>query len=508
MQFLIDIALLLVYVCGFLIIAAWAWRFWMAYIHGKFLKKIDEESTVLLEIKIPREIMKSPLAMETFILNLNQGSGIGSIYERNFKGNLPSRSSLEIASLEGIIHFYIRTEKKFRLLMEASLYAQYPGIEISEADDYTKLIRYHHLSKDTSIWGVEEFLTQKWKPVDEKTGQNYMKGGKDYEMKADFLPIKTYVDYGLDKDPKEEFKTDPLAQLIELMGSIGEGQYFWYQIVVQTESVFDNKKKFPGFFFNEISGEHYTLVDMANKYKKQIRTAGFNVKNKPMTDEYGDIKQKKIGTDKEGKPIFGDALYKETKALPKKEMDLTKEEKDTLDAINRKISKPLFCVIIRFIYIAKKDKFNYQNIFSLLNAFRGFNGMNSFAPSPTDPYDFPWQNVGGKRVAWRSEEAFDRYVEREGFFPHMRNKHSNDTYSLEAWEDRFFWSSSMKTRKIFHQIYDIIFHPFSHATPDNVSVLNTEELATMWHFPGAVVGTPTLPRIDSMKGVPPVNLPQ
>ncbi len=29
--------------------------------------------------------------------------------------------------------------------------------------------------------------------------------------KGDGYPIKTYVDYGLDKDPKEEYKVDPLG---------------------------------------------------------------------------------------------------------------------------------------------------------------------------------------------------------------------------------------------------------------------------------------------------------
>lgn len=509
MQLLIDIALIIVYLCGFLLVYAWAWRFWLAYIHGKFLKKLNEENAVLLEIKLPREISKSPAAMETFMLNLNQGSGVSGAYAKYYKGTLPTTFSLEIASLEGIIHFYIRTEKKFRLLIEGSLYSQYPGIEIIEADDYTKSIRYHHLAKDAAIWGAQYHGNgKKWTPINEKTGEAYKKGGKDYEMNANFFPIKTYVDYGLDKDPKEEFKIDPLAQVIELMGSIGKGQYFWYQLVVQIESVFDGKSKFPKFFVNEVAGEHYSLADMAKMYKKQLRTSGFTIAGKPITDEFGDTKQKKIGVDGEGKPIFGDAIHKETKAIPKDEMKLTKEERDELDVINRKLSKPLFCTAIRFLYISQGDKFNFQNIFSVLNAFKGFNGINSLGLMPTDPYDFPWQNVGGKRTAWRSEEAFEKYVEREGFFPHATVKHSNDFNSLESWEDRVFWTSSMKTRKIFHQLYDIIFHPFSHPQPENVSVFNTEELATLWHFPGSTVSTPTLPRIDSTKGMAPVNLPQ
>ena len=38
-------------------------------------------------------------------------------------------------------------------------------------------------------------------------------------------------------------------------------------------------------------------------------------------------------------------------------------------------------------------------------------------------------------------------------------------------------------------------------------VLNSEELATIYHFPGGVAETPTFTRIESRKGEPPANLP-
>lgn len=98
---------------------------------------------------------------------------------------------------------------------------------------------------------------------------------------------------------------------------------------------------------------------------------------------------------------------------------------------------------------------------------------------------------------------FEAYVEREGFFPHI-----GERKSLDAFEDSVFWGSSMKNRKIFRMIYEAIFYPFEHPHPSQVSTLNLEEIATLWHLPGQVAGTPTLPRIDSTKGVAPSNLPQ
>lgn len=495
----------------------------MMYVNQKFLDKFNAEM-IMLEIKLPRDIMKSPLAAEVALASLAQGGGISQWYAKKFGGALPAYASLEIASLEGVLHFYIRAHKKFRPIIESNFYAQYPGIEIVEADDYTKLIRYHHLSKDVNMWGAYYKLSESWKPTNKETGKPYSKSGKkepkdkkdEYTMKADFLPMKTYVDYGLDKDPKEELKTDPITPLLEFMGSIGKGEYFWYQVLVQDESVY-NDKKMPKFYLNEQTHEHLSLKDMADARKKQIRTSHHVIKGDVFADEFGipkiidsfdkDYKQQfKEDVDKDGKviktPIKVLAKYLETKAVSKKEMDLTPEEKDEIEAINKKLSKPLFLAVTRLMYITKKENFNsghIQNILSFIKPYKGY--FNSLGiGNVSDPYDFPWQRI--KHSEWRSEEMFEAYVEREGFFPHI-----GERKNLDTWEDIAFWASSMKNRKLFRMIYEAIFYPFNHPHPEEVSIINAEELATLWHLPGQVAGTPTLPRIDSNKGVAPANLP-
>ena len=327
-------------------------------------------------------------------------------------------------------------------------------------------------------------------------------------MPADFLPIKTYVDYGLDKDPKEEFKTDPITPLLEFLGSLGKGEYGWYQILVQDAGKFDDKN-FPKTYLNKQSHDHMTLADMANARKKQIRTAGYVKPNSVAYNEYGEKKFKPSGEkDADGKDIMVEQKYifKDAKATPKSEQALTAEEKEEIEMINRKLSKPVLRAVIRMVYVAKRTSFRFENVQNILAIMRPFNHTsktgNSFGLSPSDPYDYSWEDTMGRRKPWRSEEMFEAYVEREGFFPHVESRDA-----LDKFEDLFFWSYSAKMRKVFRMIVEAIFYPFDHPTADVIS-LNTEELATLWHLPGTVAGTPTLPRIDSTKGMAPSNLPQ
>lgn len=498
MQFLIDIALSLIYFFGFLLMCAWAWRFWMLYINQRYLNKTNLEY-IMLEIKLPREIFKSPYATEVAISSLLQTGGYGNWYQKYFLGNLPMYSSLEIASLEGIIHFYVRTQGKFRALVESNFYAQYPGIEIVEASDYTQLIRYDHRSKDVSSWGELYGLEEKWTPKNEKTGEDIMLKGKPYKMQADFLPIKTYTEFGLDKDPKEEFKIDPITPLLEMMGGLGKGEYLWYQIIVQDESLYNGTSKLPKFYVNEVTHTHLSLSDMAIQFKKQIRMGRPIKEGTVVKDDYGYKR-----TRKEGEAEV-DMVYQNTVIPTKKEMELTVEEKFQIEAANKKFAKPLALAIIRMIYVVDntKGKFNTQNIQNILSYPKPFASANKLGfRKNTDPYDYPWQKMGG-RVEWRTEEMFEAYVEREGLYPHITPRPG-----LDRAEDRFFRNSSMKTRRIWRMFYEAIFHPFTHPHATEPITLNLEEIATLWHLPGAVATTPTLPRIDSAKGMAPVNLPQ
>jgi hypothetical protein len=501
MQFVVDIALALLYLAGFLLLCAWAWRFWVMYIQTEYTNSVNK-SFILLEIKLPREIDKSPLAAELAISSLLQTSGLGGWFNKYYMGKVPIFSSLEIASIEGVIHFYVRIERRFKTLVESAFYAQYPGIEIVEADDYTKRIRYHHLSKDTNMWGASFTLSGKWTPTNKETGEPYEYGGKPVTLPADYLPMKTYVDFGLDKDPKEEYKIDPLTQILETMATCGKGEHFWYQVLIQDESVF-NDTKVPKMYINPATHEHVSLADMVKDRKKQLRTASWVKKGDVSKTPYGIDERIVIGYDSEGKSIYGPAVHPETKAVGKKEMDLTSDDKGEIEAMDTKLSKPLARVVVRIVYAAETQHFNKGHVVTVLTYPKLFKGANGLAVKTiADPYDYPWQGI--RRVGWRKEEIFERYVEREGFNPHVG---IDQRKKLDYFEDNLFWLSTMKARRLFRMVYEAIFHPFDHPPHSEVSVMNLEEVATLWHLPGRVAGTPMLPRIDSTKVMAPPNLP-
>jgi hypothetical protein len=76
---------------------------WIEYIRTRF---INGEGFVLLEVKLPQEILKSPAAMELVFVQLYQVKKV-TYLEGYFKGEVRPWFSLELASFGGEIHFYV-----------------------------------------------------------------------------------------------------------------------------------------------------------------------------------------------------------------------------------------------------------------------------------------------------------------------------------------------------------------------------------------------------------------
>lgn len=133
------------------------WKLYIYYIRAKWIKN---NTYSLLEIKMPKNISKSPLAMEVVLSAMYQGSE-GSLIDQYVKGRCRSSFSLEMISDSGNIRFFIRSEFKYKNIIESNIYSQYPGVEVFDrsGEDYAYRVSYGLPGSDWNLWGAEWKLT-------------------------------------------------------------------------------------------------------------------------------------------------------------------------------------------------------------------------------------------------------------------------------------------------------------------------------------------------------------
>ncbi len=311
---------------AFQILRNWWWFFFPFIIWGFFIDRwlwwrneiwLSQQEKVFLELKIPQETEKPIRAMETVMANLHAAiyQPPGSYWEIYIEGQLQSSLALEIVSIEGEIHFYMRFNKPYRDAVESAFYAQFPDIEIVEAEDYTQKIPLNIPNQDWDLWGA-----------DYKT------------IKPNAYPIKTYKTFETERESKEEQKIDPVAGLLEALAKVGPKEQLWIQMVIKPAS--------------SHSGSHWIQESLNIRDKLAKRPEEVSRREKPILIEAFEILIKGLGK-KEPKP--------EAPLLPP-EMKMTPGEREVVAAIENKASKQGFETFIRFIFLGKKGYFNKANL--------------------------------------------------------------------------------------------------------------------------------------------------
>ncbi|MFH1626679.1 MAG: hypothetical protein ABH971_01040 [bacterium] len=413
------------------------YAFWIIRFRWLTMKYVEAQTPCLLEIKLPKEITKSPAAMEIFFSHLG-GGGAGNWGEAFLDGKTRPWFSCELVSISGVVKFFIYcSQAKNKNTVETQLYAQYPNLEIFEVEDYTKNFCFDP--------------------------ENYPLSGIQYKLeKADPFPIKTYIDYGLDKDQKDEYKIDPITSVIEYLGSLKKGENAWIQILIQKHE--------------KESWKHGELASDTDpkkaKFFQKIIIFIFG-KSKNLKDEIKEeIEKIKKSTLPEGDD---DKIIK----IP----NPTKSQLEIIAALERNSTKVPYDCMIRSIYISEKNSFNPINIGGLVGGLKqyGSNNLNSFKP-----------DVSADVKEWRKDWA--------RFLPFL--KKSNDKEILRIKKDLLY---AYKLRSYFCWPYKNYGKKGEKGKP---FILTTEELATIFHFPSGIVSqTPTLQRIESKKSEAPSNLP-
>ncbi len=385
------------------------------------------QKSVLLEIKMPKEVLKPLRAMEQVFSAL-----WGNIYdppdswEKWFEGKSLLSVQLEMTSFGGEPHFYVRCHEARKNAVESSIYSQYPDAEITVAEDYTKNVPQNIPNKDWDMWGTDYTL-----------------------IKEDVYPMKTYSKFFEERPEtaKEEKRIDPVATLLEGMAKFGPGEQLWIQIA-----------------FKPVTNKENNFIQRGEEVRDKLAKRPGKTKPKSILWEAAGelVTGKPAGANDKKETLSLESIYPP-------ELRLTPGEKDIVTGVENKIAKRCNESYIRFIYLAKREAYFGGAKAIPFGFFQQFATENLNQPLPwsktiTKIHKYPISDlIRTRRLYIRKRRLFFRYIRR---FPPL--------YPLKG----------------------------------GTFVLDTEELATMFHFPGrTVAAAPFVSRVESKRGEAPPGLP-
>lgn len=283
-------------------------------------------------------------------------------------------------------------------------------------------------------------------------GENFILG-----RQPSAYPIKTYEKFFEPQGEKisaEEKRIDPMSSLLELMSKLGKGEQFWLQFILMSV---DDKNDEP--LFKKEADEIISKISKRPAKKPSSSfmggwlsdlTAAFHL----IFGGFG------AGSDSAA------AVSSAQSESGEREMVLTPGEREVLTEIENKIKKPIFRTVIRGVYVARRENFKSTNKYLTRAYFSHFQTQNmnfirfSVVTRPKTHYVFR------KRIPYvRSRRMLRNFILR--FTPLFPNRNKE------------------------------------------CLILNTEEMATVFHFPFKIVGVaiPSTARVESKKAGPPPNLP-
>ena len=304
---------------------------------------------ITYDLKIPIDAHKSLKAMEQIFAGLHvvgQGAPAKNAWEKYkkwrdgfFKGKVPDWFAVEIVGSAGEIHFYIRVIEKYKSLVEAQIYAQYPEAELTPVADYMSRFPSQLAYDEVNVNALELVF-----------------------IKDDIFPIKTYPEFDEEGAGKDDVRRiDPLAPVAETLGQMGLSEFFGIQILARSTGDAWVKK-----------GQ--AVVDkLMGKAEKVELSAG----------------DKFFASIESGARSISGTIY-EPAAPPKEEKK--KEDKpfnqlnpgvqEIIKTIEKGTAKLAFEAGIRMVYIAPLDKYDDGRMRSVAGAFKQFasQALNGFKP--------------------------------------------------------------------------------------------------------------------------------
>lgn len=349
------------------ILLGYLWISWIHYARHIFWFGIDN---VLLEIQLPPEIEKSPMGIELFLSSIFHTGSETTFINRVWQGRFRNTWSLEIASVEGHIGFYIHCRRAWRNAVEGRIYGQYPEAKIFEVEDYIEKIPFNEEEYD--MWCGE-----------------YGKRGKAW-----VAPIRTYEEFELHEELDEpKTRTDPITNMLEVFSLMGKGEYVWMQIIMRAHAKEDwfGMYKFGDAMKKNAHDRIHDIVSGAAKRAKDIAAHSLGLHDESQQAQ-----------------VAGRGMTM-----------LTEEEKEEIKLIEHNMAKFIFECGIRVVYVAKKEKFKGINgafLFRLFDAFRGpFNWIGGIPGRGMIGFDYPWEDPLGFRKR-RIKNLFFFHSKHRAFF--------------------------------------------------------------------------------------------
>jgi hypothetical protein len=236
---------------------------------------------------------------------------------------------------------------------------------------------------------------------------------------------------------------DPLAGLLEVMGKLPPGQKIWLQYIISPER---------SAWYDK---EGKVLVDEIVKGKKEKPVGIVTMLFTEIVGVFTGVISGIFG----GTP--SEVKKAESKADPL-DLRLTPVQRKVLEAIENNIGKNVFKVKMRFIYLGRRETYNsgafLPAIFGAVIKPYGDANLNSIIPYNPTKTSAEYAFVKS-RLTYLQKRLYRRYCDRD------------------------------------------------RDPSENIFVLSTSELATLFHLPDGVVISPALSRVTAKRGGSPSNLP-
>jgi hypothetical protein len=300
---------------------------------------------------------------------------------------------------------------------------------------------------------IQDYLANLPRDYEPQTAEFEMWGTQFIKRTNNALPIRTFRQFDqFFEHPEQKTTVDSLAGVLEALSNIMPHELMAIQVVLKP--VNDDWKK-----------AAYDHVQTMKGLPPKAKPPGL------FENVFIHAPGAAVGALIDGIGLAGEPAEKKKEEKPQAlTPSMTDSEKHNIDSVVSGLSKLSYEVKMRLLYLAPKDKFSKgMRVPEIMGAFRNFDNpqLNGLRPDIRMTTDASFKLFQGLEQPWLDYKILIR-----------KNKF------LKWFKDRSHWGGSGKT------------------------IMNTEELATLLHFPQAPnARVSQIERVNTVKSAPPIDLP-